>query len=273
MPASTPSGTRPVVLALAGHDPTGGAGIQADIETLASLGCHAASVVTALTVQDTCDVKGFQPVDAELVMEQARAVLEDLPVVAIKIGMVGSAAVAAAIHSVLGDYPHLPVVLDPVLAAGGGGDLSGNELIEALTTLLLPRTTLITPNSPEARRLAPEGDTLDACAQQLLETGCRYVLITGTHEGEPQIAHRLYGQGRLLQVFRCKRLPHHYHGSGCTLASAIAGRLARGDDMETAVAIGQAYTWQSLNNGFRIGMGQHLPGRFFWTGRWGDGQP
>lgn len=269
MPSSTER--HPVVLTLSGHDPTGGAGIQADIETLASLGCHAATVVTALTVQDTCDVKGFQPVDAEWVIQQARAVLEDLPVAAIKIGMVGSIEVAAAIHSILSDYPKLPVVLDPVLAAGGGGELSEDDLVDALLSLLLARTTLITPNCGEARRLAPEGDTLEACAQQLMESGCRNVLITGTHEGgEPQIAHRLYGRGRLLQVFRCRRLPHHYHGSGCTLAAAIAGRLACGDDLETAVGNGQAYTWQSLAGAFRAGMGQHLPGRLAWAGRWGE---
>ena len=272
MPAPIRPEKRPVVLTLSGHDPTGGAGIQADIETLSSLGCHAATVVTALTVQDTCDVKGFQPVEAELVIAQARAVLEDLPVAAIKIGMVGSASVAAALHSILSDYPTLPVVLDPVLVAGGGSDLATRDLIDALTTLLLPLTTLITPNSIEARHLAPEGDTLEACAQQLLETGCRFVLVTGTHEGTAQIAHRLYGQGRLMQVYRCRRLPYSYHGSGCTLASAIAGRLARGDDIETAVANGQAYTWQSLSGGFRAGMGQHLPGRLSWAGRWGDEQ-
>lgn len=261
---------RPVVLTLSGHDPTGGAGIQADIETLASLGCHAAPTITALTVQDTCDVKAFRPVDAVLVMEQARAVLEDLPVRVVKIGMVGSSAVATAIHGILSDYPDLPVVLDPVLAAGGGGELGDEELLTALTTLLIPRTTLVTPNGPEARRLAPESDTLEGCAEELLESGCRYVLITGGHEGGTQIAHRLYGQGRLMQVFRCQRLPHVYHGSGCTLASAIAGRLALGDDLETAVANGQAYTWQALGNGYRAGMGQHLPDRLAWAGRWGD---
>ncbi len=270
MPPSPRTDSRPVVLTLSGHDPTGGAGIQADIETLASLGCHAASVVTALTVQDTCEVKSFRAVDAVLLVEQARAVLEDLPVAVVKIGMVGSAAVAAAIHGILADYPLLPVVLDPVLAGGGGGELGDGGLLDALAHLLIPHATLITPNSPEARRLAPDAETLEACAEDLLERGCRYVLITGTHEGGTQIAHRLYGQGRLLQVFRCQRLPHSYHGSGCTLASAIAGRLALGDDLETAVANGQAYTWQALNHGYRAGMGQHLPGRLDWAGRWGD---
>lgn len=270
MTTSASQTRRPVVLALSGHDPTGGAGTQADIESLASLGCHAATVVTALTVQDTCGVKGFVPVDAELVIEQARAILEDMPVSAIKIGMVGSASVATAIHGILVDYPALPVVFDPVLAGGGGGALSSDELINALLALLVPQTTLITPNSEEARRLVPEGGTLEACAQELMELGSRHVLITGTHEGEPRIAHRLYGQGRLLQVFRCKRLPDSYHGSGCTLAAAIAGRLALGDDLETAVANAQAYTWQSLSHGFRVGMGQPLPGRLYWAGRWGD---
>jgi len=255
----------PVVLTFAGNDPTGGAGILADIETIASMGCHAAPVITALTVQDTQNVISFEEVDSILVMEQARAVLEDMPVSCVKIGMVGSAENAAAIHSVLADYPEIPVVLDPVLRAGGGTPLADEELVDAMIELLFPLATVLTPNSQEARRLCSEADSLDACAQELMDMGCEFVLVTGTHESTPEVVNKLYGNKRFLEAFQWSRLPESYHGSGCTLASAIAGMLAHGVDPFTAIHEAQEYTWEALKNGYRLGMGQHLPNRLFWA--------
>jgi len=150
------TGKIPIVLAFAGHDPSGGAGLQADIEAVASQGCHAATVVTALTVQDTQDVSGYTPVDSTLVIAQARSILEDMPVAVFKIGMLGSIENAEAVHTILMDYPEIPVVFDPVLASGNGTDLGGEDLIEVLQALLLPVTTILTPNGPEARALALE---------------------------------------------------------------------------------------------------------------------
>jgi hydroxymethylpyrimidine/phosphomethylpyrimidine kinase len=255
----------PVVMTLAGNDPTGGAGIQADIESIISMGCHAAPVITALTVQDTTSLQGFAPIDAELIIQQARAVLEDMPVTAIKIGMVGSIEAVQAIHSILMDYPHIPVVLDPVINAGGGGELADDEVIDGLRALLLPLTTVLTPNSLEARRLAPESDNLDACAMALLDQGAEFVLLTGAHENTPQVHNSLYGNHRKLETFNWARLEGSYHGSGCTLASAIAGLLAQGTEPLSAVHEAQEYTWQALNHGYRIGMGQRLPNRLFWA--------
>lgn len=255
----------PVVMVFAGNDPTGGAGIQADIEAIASMGCQAAPVITALTVQDTRDVMSVWPTPSALVIEQARAVLEDMPVAAIKIGLLGSVANVEAIHTLLTDYPHVPVVLDPVLAAGGGSELSDDELIDAMISLLLPQTTVLTPNSQEARRLAMEADTLDACGQELLSMGCEWVLITGTHEPGDTVNNALYGNMRCLERFSWERLPHSYHGSGCTLASAIAGLLAQGLEPFTALHEAQEYTWEALQHGYRAGMGQHLPNRMFWA--------
>jgi hydroxymethylpyrimidine/phosphomethylpyrimidine kinase len=256
----------PVVLAFAGHDPSGGAGVQADIEALASQGCHAATVITALTVQDTEDVAGFMAVEATQIIAQARAVLEDIPVAAIKIGMLGSIENAEAVHSILTDYPEIPVVFDPVLASGRGTDLGGSELIEVVQALLLPVTTILTPNSPEARALAPGADTLDACALALLDHGIDYVLVTGSHEHTTHVINRLYGDQRLLETFTWERLPHSYHGSGCTLAASLAGLLAQGLEPFTAFHEAQDYTWNSLRHGYRPGLGQHLPHRFFWSG-------
>jgi hydroxymethylpyrimidine/phosphomethylpyrimidine kinase len=255
----------PVVLAFAGHDPSGGAGIQADIEALASQGCHAATVITALTTQDTQDVSDFRPLEVADVIAQARAVLEDMPVAVFKLGMLGSVEIVEAVHTILTDYPQIPVVLDPVLASGHGVALGGQGMIEAMKALLLPLTRVLTPNSLEARALATGADTLDACAQALMDHGVDYLLVTGSHERTPEVVNRLYHDNRLLETFTWERLPHSYHGSGCTLAASIAGLLAQGLEPFTAFHEAQDYTWNALRHGYRPGLGQHLPHRFFWA--------
>ena len=265
MPSSLP----PIVLSFAGTDPTGGAGIQADLLTLSSMGCHALTVVTAITVQDTAGVEDVLPIDADWVSDQARVLLEDMPVAAFKIGMVGSVENCAAIAEVVSDYPDVPLILDPVLASGRGDEMATEDMIDAMRELLIPQTTIITPNSLEARRLADDGSdeerTLADCAMRILEMGCEYVLITGTHENTPQVVNTLYGQQGVIRTDSWQRLPGSYHGSGCTLASAIAATLANGLDIPEAVREAQEYTWQTLNAGFRPGMGQHIPDRFFWA--------
>ncbi|MHB8255979.1 MAG: bifunctional hydroxymethylpyrimidine kinase/phosphomethylpyrimidine kinase [Acidiferrobacterales bacterium] len=255
----------PVVLVFGGNDATGGAGLQADILTLASLGCHAAPVITAITVQDTIGVKQFTSTESGLVIAQARAVLEDMPVAAFKTGMLGSIANLTAIAGIVEDYPEIPLIVDPVMASGQGDALAEEPIEDALRALLLPQATLITPNSLEARRLAPDADTLDACAQQLLSDGCQFVLITGTHENTPQVINRLYGNRRLLDTFAWDRLPDSYHGSGCTLASACAATFAHGFDPVDAVAEAQDFTWNAIKHGLRLGMGQYIPDRLYWA--------
>jgi hydroxymethylpyrimidine/phosphomethylpyrimidine kinase len=255
----------PVVMTLSGNDPSGGAGIQADIEAIATMGCHAAPVITVLTVQDTQDVKSLVAVSPGLVPAQARAVLEDMPVAAIKIGLVASVEVVEVIHTLLMDYQHIPVILDPVLASGGGTELSEDGLVDAIRDLLLPLTTVLTPNSIEARRLAREADNLDACAMALLARECDYVLITGTHENSPKVVNTLYGNRRRLESFSWERLPGSYHGSGCTLAAAIAALVAHGQEPPGAIRQAQEYTWAALRAGRRLGMGQSIPNRLFWA--------
>jgi hydroxymethylpyrimidine/phosphomethylpyrimidine kinase len=255
----------PVVMAFSANDPSGGAGIQADIEALLSHGCHTAPVITALTIQDTQDVLGYTPLDGELVVEQARAVLEDMPISAFKLGLLPSAEVVEAVHSILSDYPEIPVIVDPVLTSGSGTVLTEDEVIDTMTELLLPQATVLTPNSREARTLAPEADTLDACAMALLERGVEFVLITGTHEQTRDVENRLYANRRLLETFTWERLEGSFHGSGCTLAASIAGLLAQGLEPFSAIHEAQEYTWQALAAGYRIGMGQQLPNRLFWA--------
>jgi len=255
----------PVVLVLSGNDPTGGAGLQADIETLVSLGCHPAPVVTAITVQDTVGVKHYQPVEAGLVISQARAVLEDMPVAAIKAGMLGGSDNVTALSAILHDYPEIPLVLDPVLSSGQGDPLADDAVVEAMISLLIPQTMLITPNIMEVMRLAPDADNVDAAAQELLSLGCSYVLVTGTHANTPEVENRLYGNRRLLENWSWERLPHDYHGSGCTLAAACAATLAHEMDILEAVSEAQDFTWQALAHGQRVGMGQLLPDRLYWA--------
>ncbi len=256
-----PTAHPPVVLTIAGHDPTGGAGIQADMEAIAANGCHAASAVTCLTVQDTRNVQRLVPVDGDLLEQQIRVLLDDLPVAVIKIGLIGDAAITRRLGRLLGDLPLLPVVLDPILAAGGGSELGSKELQAAIREQLLPNTTLLTPNSVEARRLGGSNE-LEASARQLLRLGCTNVLITGTHEQGDEVINRLYTDNEEEISWSWPRLNGSYHGSGCTLAAAIAAQLAHGLPIHQAVEKGQAYTWQSLVHAYRPGRGQTLPDRF-----------
>ncbi len=261
----------PIVLTFAASDPTGGAGMQADLLTLASMGCHPLSVLTALTVQDTRGVEAMLAIDPEWVSDQARRLLEDMPVAAFKLGVLASAANVTAIAEIVSDYPEVPVILDPVLSSGRGDALAGEDTIEAVRELLLPQTTIATPNSIEVRRLAEDEDDasepeLDECAQRLVGLGCEYVLVTGTHESTAhEVVNTLYGERGVVREDRWRRLPGSYHGSGCTLASAIAAALANGLNLPEAVREAQEYTWQALASGFRPGMGQFLPDRFFWA--------
>ena len=260
----------PLVLTFAASDPSGGAGLQADILTLASMGCHPLSVLTAITVQDTLGVEGMQALDAEWVADQARCLLEDMPVDAFKVGVLGSVEIIAAIAEIISDYPDVPLILDPVLASGRGDELATEEMLHAMRELLLPQTTILTPNSLEARRLAEVDDdddktSLAACAARLIEAGAEYVLVTGTHEPTPQVVNTLYGKDGVVRTDSWTRLSGTYHGSGCTLASAIAAMLANGLELPEAVREAQDYTWHALKKAYRPGMGQFLPDRLFWA--------
>jgi hydroxymethylpyrimidine/phosphomethylpyrimidine kinase len=260
----------PIVLTFAASDPTGGAGLQADLLTLASMGCHPLSVVTALTIQDTRGVEGLLAIEADWVADQARRLLEDMAVAAFKLGVLGSPDNVTVIAEIVSDYPDVPLILDPVLASGRGDALATDEMVDALRELLVPQATIVTPNSLELRRLAEddaeaEDPSLDECARRLLALGCEYLLATGTHEATAEVVNTLYGQEGVVRRDSWRRLAGSYHGSGCTLASAIAAALANGLDVPDAVREAQEYTWQALAGGFRPGMGQLLPDRFFWA--------
>lgn len=247
------SSSPPLVLTFAASDPTGGAGLQADLLTIAALGCHPLSVVTGITVQDTRGVESLDAVDAALVERQATKLLAELKVAAFKLGVLGSAANARAVARIAARHSHVPLVLDPVLASGRGDPLAGEDLVGALLEEVVPRATLATPNSGEARRLGGE--------RALLERGCKYVLVTGTHDETKEVVNVLYDRRGKVREDRWPRLPGSYHGSGCTLASACAAQLALGLAIGDAVRAAQEFTWQSLSAGFRPADGQFIPRR------------
>ncbi|MFN2381500.1 MAG: bifunctional hydroxymethylpyrimidine kinase/phosphomethylpyrimidine kinase [Guyparkeria sp.] len=263
-PTLTDAPDVPVVLAIAGHDPSGGAGIHADIEAIVSQGVHPATAITALTVQDTVNVHGFVASDPKLVIDQSLAVLKDMPVGAIKIGMLGTVELVEAVASVLARYPDIPVVLDPVLVAGGGGSLADNAVAAAMVEHLFPRATIVTPNAHEARVLAPDATTRDQRGQMLSALGAEYVLLKGGDEPGEKVENWLYGV-EPPRRFVYERLAGHFHGSGCTLSSAIAGLIAQGSDPVNAVHEGLEYTHQTLMHAAAIGRGQLIPHRLFWA--------
>jgi len=259
----------PIVLAFAATDPTGGTGLAADLLALASMGCHPLPVVTALTVQDTVGLESVQLVDAESVAEQARCVLEDMPVDAFKVGALGSVETVAAVAEILSDYPDVPLVLDPVLLSPRGDDLGSEDMVRAIAELIVPQTTVLVVTGPEARRLADidedDESSAGACAGALIERGCEFVLVTGANEPGREVVNTLYGRQGVVRSDTWARLPGAFHGAGGTLAAALAAMLANGLDMPEAAREAQDYTWNALKRAYRPGMGRFLPDRLFWA--------
>lgn len=255
------SSTSPVVLCFSGLDPTGGAGIQADIEAIGWHGCHATSIVTANTVQNTHNVLCFKPVDASLILHQARTLFKDMRISAVKIGMIGSASVAEAIYTLLREYPHIPVIFDPVLYAGGGSSLAKNNLIDAINTLIVPLSHILTPNIPEALSMTNTKSSPELAAATLNRLGAKHVLLTGTHSNNPDVVHKLFSNEKCQHTFKYRRLKKEYHGSGCTLAASIAALIAQ--KLETLNACQNAldYTYKTLKNAQALGKGQLIPNR------------
>lgn len=262
--------TKPIVLCFSGHDATGGAGIQADIETIGSLGAHACTVVTALTAQDTDQVKSVYPVDLETIQLVTKTLLDDITPHVIKIGLMGSIDALKVIIQTIKSYPNIPVVLDPVFASGSGSSsFAKQSLIDSIAKELLPLCTLSTPNTYELLQLAQVFDATISSQEKaaicLNEQGCDYILATGTHAQSEQVHNELYFNQRLLDVFSTPRLDKEYHGSGCTLASATAALLAFGLEPMMACKEAVDFTVTSLESGVEIGSGQTIPNRLAWA--------
>jgi hydroxymethylpyrimidine/phosphomethylpyrimidine kinase len=253
---------KPCVLVFAGLDPSGGAGVQADSEAIAAMGAHALTVVTTLTVQDNDHVMAVYAVDAAILREQVRVLCEKFTIAAIKIGITGSqenvTVITEMIKQLRQQTPDLPVVLDPVLASGQGDALSREDAVSMMRPLQ-SLATLITPNLPEAVRLC-NGETALATQAAILLTHTPYVLIKGGHGTGGEIINTWFSRSN-EQSWHWPRLSGGFHGSGCTLASAIAACLASGLDMQQALSSAQLWVQASLAKAYSIADGQRIPGR------------
>jgi hydroxymethylpyrimidine/phosphomethylpyrimidine kinase len=259
---ATSLGAVPIALTIAGSDSSGGAGIQADLKTFTVFGVYGASVLTALTAQNTQGVRSFETVAPAFVVAQMNAVLDDLEVGAIKTGMLATADIVSAVSQRLASGPRPPLVVDPVMVATSGDALIAPDAVEAVKGMLLPLAALITPNLPEAARLletkpAATDAEVAAQAKALHALGCRAVLIKGGH-GEGDTAVDYLYDGATLQRFARPRVDtRHTHGTGCTLSAAITALLALGAPLPEAVQRAKTFVWQGLQEGrnLRIGHG------------------
>jgi hydroxymethylpyrimidine/phosphomethylpyrimidine kinase len=252
--------TIPVALTIAGSDSSAGAGIQADLKTFAAFGVYGASVVTALTAQNTHGVDAIHQVPADFVTAQMDAVFGDLDVKAVKIGMVAQLATIDAIAAGLTRWSPKHVVLDPVMVATSGDRLLATDAIEALRTKLIPSASLITPNLPEAAALLDEPMALSEAAiesqgKRLLAMGCRAVLIKGGHGHGPESIDYLISGSRVIALAAPRIATKNTHGTGCSLSSAIAAGLARGEDMESAVRDAKAWISAAIAAADKLGVG------------------
>ena len=254
---------RPTVLCFSGLDPSGGAGLQADIEAIGQSGAHAAIACTALTIQNSQQVFGFEATSKELLLAQANAVVGDLPIKCVKSGMLGTTDNIAALAEFLREHPDYLYVLDPVLVANSGGSLGDQATLVKAFVELIPLATVITPNTVELKALTGIDD-LEQATQQLFAMGAKAVLVKGGHEDTPNhIRNVLYADGKMIAESRCQRLEGQYHGSGCSLASFIAGRLALGDSLKIAVQHAETWLFGVLKNAESpVVNGQKIPKRF-----------
>ncbi|MFU9046113.1 hydroxymethylpyrimidine/phosphomethylpyrimidine kinase [Acinetobacter tibetensis] len=254
---------RPTVLCFSGLDPSGGAGLQADIEAIGQSGAHAAIACTALTIQNSQQVFGFEATSKELLLAQAHAVVGDLPIQCVKSGMLGTTDNIAALAEFLREHPEYRYVLDPVLVANSGGSLGDQETLVKAFVELIPLATILTPNTVELRALTGEQD-LEAATQKLFAMGAKAVLVKGGHEDTADyIRNALYIDGEFVAESHCPRLAGEYHGSGCSLASFIAGRLAIGDELKIAVQHAETWLFGVLKQAETpVPNGQKIPKRF-----------
>jgi len=278
MPIAIPE-TPPCVMCLSAGDATAGGGLAADILTLASMGCHPLPVQTAALVRDTRGIDEVWPVEPELLSMQARAVLEDVPVAAFKLGFCGSVENAALIAEILSDYPEVPLVVEPALYASVLLGEAGEEIEAALADLIVPQTTLLVADRHELCRLAgvvddaaadgeEEGEDdpgVDEALARLLGSGTEFILLTGGGDHGPQVVNTLFGHEGVIRTDAWPRLPARHLGAGTTLAAAAVAAMAHGMALPEAVREAQEFTQQALRHAYRAGMGRALPDRFFWA--------
>jgi hydroxymethylpyrimidine/phosphomethylpyrimidine kinase len=251
----------PIALTIAGSDSSGGAGIQADLKSFAACGAYGASVITALTAQNTRGVRAVHHVPAAFVTAQLDAVFDDLEVAAVKIGMIADRDIIAALASALVARRPSHVVLDPVMVATSGDPLLASDAVEALRRTLLPLADLITPNMPEAaalldRAVASSEEEMADQGRQLLTLGCRAVLVKGGHGSGPESVDLLVTADAVRRFASPRVDTVNTHGTGCSLSAAIAAFLGRGDDLGTAVERGKRFVSRAIETSHRLAVGQ-----------------
>jgi hydroxymethylpyrimidine/phosphomethylpyrimidine kinase len=262
--------TSPLVLTFGLADPVGAIGIQADLAAFSAMGCHGVSVITALSIGDTTGTEDLQFIEGEWIADQARLLLEDMPVAAFKVGYLGNIEAISVIAEIVSDYPEIPLVLDPFATSLPDQDIDEDVLL-AMRELLVPQTTLLQVSRDELSRLAEtwrepsEDDLLEVDAQQMVEFGCEYVFVTGTPGDAHEVHNALFGEGGLIRSDNWVRQPGPFIGAGNTLSATIAALLAQGLDIPEAVLEAEEFTNAALTHAQRVGMGKLVPDRFFWA--------
>jgi hydroxymethylpyrimidine/phosphomethylpyrimidine kinase len=266
------------VLTFGVSDPVGALGIQGDLAAFAAQGCHALTVATAILVADSARVEDLQEVDPDWVMDQARVLLEDMPVAAFKVGSLASIEQASAIAEIVSDYTEVPLILDPFLSSLPDSGLLDEDMVAAIRQILVPQSTLLMVSQVELARMAEawrEGggtDPLEEIATDLVASGCEYVLVTGTSADGGGRSNTLFGgEGAVAQV-GWQHLPGPFIGAGSTLSAAITALMARGFSAEEALRRAQEYTSGALQHAQRFGMGKLVPNKFYRAGFGGAAQ-
>jgi hydroxymethylpyrimidine/phosphomethylpyrimidine kinase len=265
--------TSPLILTFGVSDPVGALGIQADLAGFAAHGCHGLSVTTGLLIADTARVEDLQEIDADWLVDQARVLLEDMPVAAFKVGAIGSIEQASAIAEIVSDYPDLPLILDPFLSSLPDSGLSDDDMLMAIRQILVPQTTVLLLSQVELARMAETwrdgggAGMLAADVAELTGMGCEFVLVTGTGSAGSgagaTLSNTLFDADGVVQVYNWQHLPGPFIGAGSTLSAALAALLAQQLDPEDAVQAAQEFTVGALAHAQRFGMGKLVPNKFF----------
>jgi len=270
--------TSPLILTFGPTDPVGAVGIQADLASFAAMGCHGLSVVTGLFIGDTAQIEDQQVIDSDWVADQARVLLEDMPIAAFKVGSVGSVENVAAIAEIVSDYADIPLIFDPFLSAQPEESQEAEEMLMATRELLIPQTTLLIVSAVELARIAEtwrepsEEDMMAVDVMRLIEMGCEYVFVTGTPSDLTDVANTLFDETGVIRHDNWQRISGSYSGAGATLSATIAALLANGLEVPEAVFEAQEFTIASIANAQRLGMGKLVPDRYFWA-RESDDEP
>lgn len=266
--------TSSLILTFGVADPVGAIGIQADLATFAAMGCHGLSVVTAILIGDTARIEDTQDIDVDWVADQARVLLEDMPVTAFKVGYVGSIESVSAIAEIVSDYPDIPLILDPFITAMPDPGIDNEDILIAIRELLIPQTTVLLLSADELSRLAEtwrepvtdaNEDTLALDARHIIELGAEYLFVTGTPGEINQVCNTLFDAGGVVRHDPWQRISGSFAGAGATLSAAIAAMLANGLEVAEAVSEAQEFTVAALANAQRMGMGRLIPDRYFWA--------